>query len=99
MTPTWDAAAVVLVLGVIFKFALDWQVKKREAEAAKASLQVLRDIAISNQAIREGQIAQNGKLSAVVKVNDEHHNELIRAITASCKARPIFPIEEDKKQP
>lgn len=91
------AAAIVLILGVIFKFVLDVLNNRKEREASRDRLQVLKDIAISNQAIREGQVAQNGKLSSVVSVNQAHHEELIRAIQASCKARPIFDQQQTNK--
>lgn len=84
------AAAVVIVLTAIFKFVLDLVKAKRDADASHERLQVLRDIAHSNGQIREGQIAQNGKLTNVVSTNQLHHEELIRAINQTCKARPIF---------
>lgn len=92
------AAAIVLILGVIFKFVLDVLNNRKEREASRDRLQVLKDIADSNQAIREGQVAQNGKLSAVVSVNEAHHLELIRAINSSCKAKPIFDTQHTTKE-
>lgn len=98
-THNWElkAVAVVLVLGVVFKFILDLYQRKNERAASTERLQVLRDIAESNKAIREGQVAQNGKLSQVVSVNDAHHAELIRAIGSSCKARNVFPTVNQEK--
>lgn len=95
------AGAVVIVLTVVFKFVLDLRRERRareeyqersanERQASEERLQVLRDIAATNAKIREGQVAQNGKLSEVVSVNKAHHEELIRALNATCKARPMF---------
>lgn len=81
------AAAIVIILTAIFKFVLDVIKAKREADASHERLQVLRDIARSNAEIREGQVAQNGKLTHVVSTNQLHHDELIRAISTSCRAR------------
>lgn len=92
----WEvgAAAIGAVLTLVFKFVLDILRDRREREAAKERLQVLRDIATSNQAIREGQIEQNGKLARIMEVNNTRHDEMIRSINASCKARPIFQQEK-----
>lgn len=96
----WDlrAGAAVLVLGVVFKFVLDFQSKKNERavaaerfaleqKSAAERTQVLKDIATSNQAIREGQLAQNGKLSTIMKINDDRHEEMIRALSSTCRSR------------
>jgi predicted RNA-binding protein len=100
MTPEGYAAiagATVLVLGSIFKFALDWKKSRDEREAASERLQVLRDIAATNMRLVEGQIAQNGKLAQVVRINDDHHTELIRAIAQTCPARFNVPLEQKQK--
>lgn len=93
------AAAIVLVLGVIFKFVLDWRKGRFERDAATERLQVLRDIADTNRAIKEGQIVQNGKLSTIMKINDDRHEEMIRAMNSSCKAKSIFPQTNQEKEP
>jgi len=102
MTPEGYAAiagATVLVLGAIFKFALDWKKSKDERDQASERLLVLRDIADTNRSIKEGQIAQNGKLSNIMKLNDDRHEEMIRTLNASCKARPMFQqIEQTKHE-
>jgi len=94
------AAAIVLILGVIFKFALDWRKGRDEREAASERLQYLKDIADTNRAIKEGQIVQNGKLATIMKINDDRHEEMIRTLNSSCKARSIFPqnTQQETKQ-
>lgn len=96
----WEkaGAALVLVLGAISKVVFDYRKAKAEERLAQERVQLLRDIAMSNQAIREGQIQQNGKLAAVVSVNAANHLELIRAVTASCKARPILPMVGEEQR-
>jgi hypothetical protein len=96
----WElkAGAVVLVLTAIGKLVNDYHIDKRETrlaaekakrdeETSRLRLEVLQEIARSNSNIREGQIEQNGKLSAVMKVNETFHAEMLRALPMVCKAQ------------
>lgn len=83
----WQAvvAGLAVLLPMIGKFWYDFLKDRREREDGKARLDALLEIARSNSNIREGQIEQNGKLSAVMKVNEAHHAELIRALQTTCR--------------
>ena len=70
---TLDCAAITGILVVAFNGLRGWW-------SDKQSIQALRDIADSNAGIREGQIAQNGKLSKVAEINEIYHKELLRCI-------------------
>lgn len=86
-------AGIMLILGAISKLLLDHNKAKKEAALAAEQLQTLKDIAHSNQAIREGQLQQNGKLATITEVNGIRHDAMIRAMNSACKAKPIFPMQ------
>lgn len=94
----WEkiAAGVVLVIGAMSKVVFDYRKAKADERHAEERLQVLRDIAMSNRDIRSGQLLQNGKLATIMEVNGARHSDIIRTLNSSCKARPIFPMEEQK---
>ena len=78
----WEAATGLLVIACGWGLRY-WQIflaDRRDRAGEAARLTVLRDIAASNAAIREGQTRQNGKLSEVVAVNAIYHAELIRTL-------------------
>jgi hypothetical protein len=50
--------------------------RERISDERQDALQ--RDIANNIRGIREGQVAQNGKLSTVVEVNKAYHEEVMR---------------------
>ena len=88
----WTAAGglFTIVAGYVFKFYTEHLKSKRQDAVDKAAaandqttLLALRDIAQINRDIREGQIAQNGKLTAAVQVNEIYHGEIVRAIQAA----------------
>lgn len=84
----WQAITGIVTLLLIWglKFLQEFYKDRRERETDTAQIQVLRDIAASNAEISKGQVAQNGKLSTVVLINQQHHEELIRTLQSTCKA-------------
>jgi len=73
-------AGIVLVLTVIFKFVIDFYKIKRDRAESEEKLQALRDIAASNRQIREGQTAQNGKLSSIMLINEQYNIKILSAL-------------------
>lgn len=76
---SWQAigAILVLVIAAVGKFIQEIYKAKKDQESNAQQLLALRDIAQSNGHIREGQIAQNGKLELLVEVNQINHGALI----------------------
>ena len=72
---------IVLIMAQGLKFWQEWLKDRRNRALDTASLEALRTISITNAAIRDGQIEQNGKLARVCAVNEAHHLELVRAIS------------------
>lgn len=56
----------------------EWLKDRRERESEGARLEVLKDIAATNQKILMGQMEQNWK-------GETHHIQLVEAIKATCK--------------
>lgn len=100
MPISWEAVAggIVLIVGAVGKVLLDYQKGKREEKHADERLQTLKDIASSNKEIRNGQIEQNGKLATIMQVNGIRHDEMIRTLNSSCKAKDVFPTVGELKQ-
>lgn len=87
---------VVVVLGAIGMFITRIKDSKREdlaQEIQKEQRDVMRQI-------KQGQDLQNGKLSKVTELNESHytavmhisrarHEEMLRALTGSCKAQAV----------
>ncbi len=53
---------------------------RRERLSDAATMEVQKDMANNLRDIRNGQIAQNGKLALVSEVNKAYHEEIIRAL-------------------
>jgi len=66
----------------------------RELKASNDRLAELREIRVSNKEMCSLLEKQVGRLETVVAVNDSHHRELINAINGTCKAKPVFPVEQ-----
>jgi hypothetical protein len=73
-------AVLTLILVYGLKFLQELLKDRRDRKHDESQINVLKDIVSINNEIRNGQIAQNGKLSAVVSVNEAHHLELIRCL-------------------
>ncbi len=86
---TGTSVIVALTVAVLVKgleWFQAWLKFRRETQNDKDQLEVLRDINSNMRQVRDGQIAQNGKLATVVQVNELHHAELLRALKDRCPA-------------
>ena len=105
MNPTHDTAnnwtiilaAIGGILTLVAGQVRGWYSDRAKARRDDAQVDALHNIASSNTDIRNGQIAQNGKLSIVVEVNKAYHDEIIRTLQAcSYRTNPLQVTE--KKQ-
>jgi hypothetical protein len=90
------ATLIVVVLGAI---GMLWT-RIHDAKREDLAQQIQKEQRDYMRQIKQGQDLQNGKLATVVEVNKAYHDELIRAVTTTCKAQPVLvqQVNQPKKE-
>ena len=89
---TWVIVSgmVTMILGFIAKWAADARKDRNDKDARERDLVTNIEIRDALRQIEVGTEKQNGKLDVVVRVDQAHHEELIRVLQTNCKAQPIL---------
>jgi hypothetical protein len=86
----WKMIGVVaaVVFGNLLTIYQTYLKDRRERKSDEQTFIVQKDIADNIRDVRNGQIAQNGKLSTVVEVNRAYHDELMRMLKPPSAIQP-----------
>ena len=71
---------LVMIIGAVGLQINSWRKDRREQEDRVKDLVLNTEIRDCLRQVEIGQTKQNGKLAEVVSVNQQHHEEIIRAL-------------------
>ena len=92
------ALLIIFALKWAHEFYKDWRKDQREDQADRAQIEVLNRMDNKMGQLRDGQLAQNGKLALVAEkvvgvasVNEAYHGELLSGLRQVCEGYNHLP--------